>query len=259
MQAMVDRTDRGAMAARTATGAARRIADLEAALDALRSDRPVAFPTETVWGLAVPARSRPAVAALLRWKGRDEGRPMAVMVSRPDALEAAGIVLPALGHRLAEAFWPGPLTLVVADGPGFAPGIARADGALGVRCSPHPVAVALAAAAEEAGLGPLTATSLNRSGEAPARTIAEARVMWAPAESPDSPYGLAVSGLDAFGAAPSTVLDLTTGPARVLRWGAIDAGSLARFAGAIDLENALARPDRPGSTPQPHRQGDRPR
>lgn len=194
--------------------------DERRALEVLAEDGLVAFPTETVWGLAVRAESPRAVARLHGFKGRDAAKPVAVLVDRCDRLAEIGVRLGPAGARLAAAFWPGPLTLVCTCTRSLAPGVAAADGSVGVRCSPHPVAAALAAAALERGLGPLTATSLNRSGDAPARDIAEAMRVAAA-----DPAIFVVRG-EAGGAAPSTVVDVTGEALVVLREGAIPARSI---------------------------------
>jgi L-threonylcarbamoyladenylate synthase len=178
----------------------------------------VAYPTETVWGLAADARSERAVAALRAWKGRDAEKPMSVLVSDYGALAALGAEATPLAARLAAKFWPGPLTLVVRCAGAFAPGIASPDGAVGFRCSPHPVARALAE-----GAGVITATSFNRSGEAACRARAEAE------RCADAEVAL-VLGEDAQGAAPSSVVDATGVRLRVLREGAIPARALAAAA-----------------------------
>jgi tRNA A37 threonylcarbamoyladenosine synthetase subunit TsaC/SUA5/YrdC len=111
-------------------------------------------------------------------------------------------------------FWPGPLTLVVPVAAGrFAPGVARDDGAVGFRCSPHPAAATLARRLEGALAGPVTATSLNRTGQQPARDRAQALRICGTAAS--GFWLLDAAGPDAGGEAPSSVLDLT-GPEPVL-------------------------------------------
>jgi len=148
---------------------------LAAAVAHVRAGGLLAFPTETVWGLGADARSEAALARLRRWKGRSEGQPVSVLVASAESAHALGLPLPGAARRLAAAFWPGPLTIVVPAPPGrFATGVARADGAVGLRCSSHPRTAALVAALERAGGGPLTATSLNRHGEPPVRTRSEA-------------------------------------------------------------------------------------
>ncbi len=194
------------------------VASLAAAVARLRAGLLVAFPTETVWGLAADASSPDAVARLQAWKGRGPAQPLSVLVAEPGQAD-----LPPAGRRLAEAFWPGPLTLVASGARRLAPGVAREDGALGWRCSSHATARALAGAAAAAGLGPLTATSLNRSGEPPAGDRAAAAALCA---GPDAPALLDVDGPDAGGQAPSTVVDVTGPEPRVLREGAVPAAEL---------------------------------
>lgn len=204
----------------------------------LQAGGAVAFPTETVWGLAARALSELAVAQLRDWKGRGEDHPIAVLVSRSEALAGYGFELSELSRALARRFWPGPLTLVLPCQGRFAAGIARAgDGAVGVRCSSHPVARRLARESEAAGLGPLTATSLNRAGEAPARHLGEARELCGAGPV----FVIECGEADAFGEPPSTVLDATGVPPRVLRPGAIASEDLAAFlAAAFPDEGALS-------------------
>ncbi len=182
----------------------------------------VAYPTETVWGLGADARSERALEGLRTFKGRDADQPIAVLVTGLDGAARLGLHVEAAARRLARAFWPGPLTLVLPGGGRFARGVARQDGAVGLRCSPHPTARGLALALERAGVGPLTATSLNRSGDPPARDVAAARRIASAAREP-----LAVlDGPDAGGGLPSTVVDLTGEEPVVVRVGAIDEADL---------------------------------
>jgi L-threonylcarbamoyladenylate synthase len=188
----------------------------------LRAGGLVAYPTETVWGLGADARSEPALARLLAFKGRDAAQPIALLVTGLDAARRLGIRVDEPARRLAQAFWPGPLTLVLPGKGGFARGVERSDGAIGLRCSPHPTTRALAEAVERAGVGPLTATSLNRSGEQPATSADAARKLCAGTVE-------AVLVLDAAQAppgSPSTVVDLTGSEPVLLRRGGIDEGAL---------------------------------
>jgi L-threonylcarbamoyladenylate synthase len=178
----------------------------------------VAFPTETLWGLGADARSDEAVARLRRWKGGEQ--PLSVLVTGRPALEALGVEVGECARRLTDAFWPGPLTLVLPCHGRFAAGVSRADGALGLRCSPHPVAAALARALAAEGVGPITATSLNRHGTPPARSRAEAELACRSGDD-DAPLLFVGDGLDAGGGRPSTVVDCTGAAPVVLRWGAI--------------------------------------
>ena len=103
--------------------------------------------------------------------------------------------------------------------------MARSDGAVGVRCSSHPLSAALARRLAAEGVGPITSTSLNHSGATPATTSEQAREICG-ADS-DGPRILAVEGAEAGGEGESTVID-TTGPELVvLRWGALAKPNLA--------------------------------
>jgi len=195
------------------------IAEAEA-LDVLAGDGLVAFPTETVWGIAACASSEAAVSRLRAFKGRDADKPVSILVASPEAAAEVAADWGPPARDLAERFWPGPLTLVVKCGRRFARGVAAADGSVGLRCSPHPAAAALAAGARARGLGPVTATSLNRVGEPPARDRSEASRV----------CGDAIPMLEgeAGGEAVSSVVDVTGSRLRVLREGAIPAEELDR-------------------------------
>jgi tRNA A37 threonylcarbamoyladenosine synthetase subunit TsaC/SUA5/YrdC len=110
---------------------------------------------------------------------------------------------------------------VVRCGLVLAPGVAGPDGAVGFRCSPHPTALALARAAEAAGLGPLTATSLNKSGRPPAATRADVRRLI----GADDRLSAWLAG-EAGGEMPSTVVDATGPKLVLLRAGAIPKSAL---------------------------------
>ncbi len=199
---------------------------LDAAVARLARDGFIAYPTETVWGLGACADRPQAIERLFAWKGRADSNPLAVLVRSVDAAIELGCELDPIACRLAQAFWPGPLMLVVPCHGRLAPGVARGDGALGIRCSPHPVARALAERLARAGLGPLTSTSLNRSGEPPARDVDEAarrvaRGGKARGDSLGEPLLIDASGYDAGGSAPSTVVDCTKAVPEILREGAL--------------------------------------
>ena len=200
----------------------------------LRSGGLLAYPTETVWGLGADATSDAAIARLLRWKARDDGDPLAILVDLAADLPQLGFQIGPEAKRLAALFWPGPLTLVLRCRGRFAAGVAREDGAAGVRCSSHPLAAALARRLRTDRVGPITATSLNRSGSPPARIRADAERTCG--REPEQPRLLEVKGAEAGGDAASTVVDLASGRPVVLRWGAIAAEALepvlAELAGA---------------------------
>jgi tRNA threonylcarbamoyl adenosine modification protein (Sua5/YciO/YrdC/YwlC family) len=184
----------------------------------------LAYPTETVWGLGADATSDAAVGRLLRWKGRGGDSPLSIVVDTSTALENLGIDVSRGAYRVAAAFWPGPITLVLRCPRRFAAGVARADGAIGVRCSSHPLAAAIARRLRAEGVGPMTATSLNRSGDPAARSRAQAVALCG--EGDDMPRMVDVDQAESGGDEPSTVLDLTGAAPKVLRWGALPAEAL---------------------------------
>ncbi len=206
--------------------------EVSLAIERLAGGECVALPTETVWGLAACAGSESAVARLRAFKGRAETQPISLLVPDSEGLGEAGFDVSPTAQSLMTAFWPGPLTLVLPCTAAFAPGIAREDGAVGLRCSPHPVAAALSRAARKAGLGLLTATSLNRSGEPPAKTEHEARVICDADSIP--PHVLSVQFDAPPEGVPSSVLDLAGSVPRILRVGALSAETLYPY---LALEN----------------------
>ncbi|MDX1935169.1 MAG: L-threonylcarbamoyladenylate synthase, partial [Capsulimonadales bacterium] len=141
---------------------------IDEAADRLREGRLVAFPTETVYGLGANALDNDAVAALFALKGRPSTNPVIVHVADADAARALITDWPDNAERLARAFWPGPLTLVLPKTPAV-PGIVTAGGpTVGLRMPDHPVALRLLSAAAV----PIAAPSANRSEEVSPTTAA---------------------------------------------------------------------------------------
>ena len=127
----------------------------------LRAGQVVALPTETVYGLAADASRADAVAAIYRTKGRPDFNPLIVHV--PDMAAAREIaIFDARAEKIAAAFWPGPLTLVLplADGARIAPAVTAGLPTIALRCPAHPVMRAVL----QAGGMALAAPSANRSG-----------------------------------------------------------------------------------------------
>jgi L-threonylcarbamoyladenylate synthase len=144
---------------------------LARAIEALRTGDPIVYPTETFYGIGADAFSANALERIFAIKGRDVAKTIALIAHDEASAFAIASEVPDLARRLARAFWPGPLTIVMPARDGISPALVGPGGGIGVRVSSHPVARALAH-----GLGhPITATSANLSGAAPARTTAEAR------------------------------------------------------------------------------------
>lgn len=188
---------------------------LREAANTVRHGLLAVLPTDTVYGIAADAFTPSAVDALLAAKRRGRDMPVPVLVDSRRMLEGVAL-LPAAGHKLADAFWPGALTLVLRHTPALAWDLGDSRGTVAVRMPLHPVALDLIAAT-----GPLAVSSANLSGSPPAISVAEAQAA----------FGDDVDVyLDAGPCAepvPSTIVDLTDDVPTVLRAGAIDASSLA--------------------------------
>jgi L-threonylcarbamoyladenylate synthase len=189
---------------------------IDAAADALRSGHLVAFPTETVYGLGADARSDEAVVRLYEAKGRPRFNPLIVHVEHQEAAQRY-VVIDARARRLMDAFWPGPLTLVLprVEDSGVSSLAAAGLDTLAVRAPSHPIARALLRAFG----GPLVAPSANRSG----------RVSATQAQHVVSDFGGSVSivldgGPTMFGL-ESTIVELAPTPC-LLRAGALDRASV---------------------------------
>ncbi len=124
----------------------------------------VAFPTETVYGLGARADDDAAVARIFTLKNRPSGHPLIVHVAEPDDAARFTASMPALAQRLVEAFWPGPLTVIVPRAPGIAAAAAAGQPTIGLRCPAHAVAHALLMAARSVGVPGIAAPSANRFG-----------------------------------------------------------------------------------------------
>ncbi len=176
----------------------------------LRAGGLVAFPTETFYGLGAAALDGRAARRIFELKGRPEGKPLLALVDSLEMAERLGALTPA-ARALAARHWPGPLTLVVAARPGVPAEVTAGTGTIGVRVSSHPVATGLVAT-----LGaPVTAPSANPSGAAPPTTAAAVLAYF------EDRIDLVLDGGPTPGGAPSTVLDTTVEPPRVLREGAV--------------------------------------
>ncbi len=137
---------------------------IERAAQLLAAGELVAFPTETVYGLGARADDDAAVARIFQAKGRPETHPLIVHVADAAAALRFSAALPAVAQRLMDAFWPGPLTVIVPRAEGMAAAAAGGQPSIGLRCPSHPVAVALLAAAQRLGVAGVAAPSANRFG-----------------------------------------------------------------------------------------------
>lgn len=196
--------------------------DLAEARDWLRAGRIVAFPTDTFYGLAADPSSPDAVRALFDVKGRDASMAMPLIAARLDQVRRAGGPLNAAAERLARAFWPGPLSIVLDAAGTIVPEVHAGRQTVAIRIPAHRIAVALA----EAFGGAITATSANLSGQPP---VSRASALGPVAADPRV---LVVDAGETPGGAPSTIVDVRDDPPRLIRPGALAWEDILRILGA---------------------------
>ncbi len=194
--------------------AGQRAAGLEHAQRAIREHRCVVLPTDTVYGIAADAFSPQAVALLLAAKGRGRKMPPPVLIPRLNALDGLATDVPAEARRLAEAFWPGGLTLILHAQPSLDWDLGETKGTVALRLPADDVAQDLLTLT-----GPLAVSSANRTGQAAAQNAAEAEAQLA--ESVEVYLEGGHRPVEGDGAEPSTIVDATALPLRVVRQGAI--------------------------------------
>jgi len=181
----------------------------------IRAGGIVAIPTDTVYGLAADPFQPGAVERLFRLKGRPENKPILLLVDSRLQVERLTARLPATFDRVAARFWPGPLSIILPAADHLPARITAGVGSIALRMPGSTVVRRLIGAART----PLTGTSANRSGRAPAlsaRQVCE--------QFPAAPLWV-LDGGPSQSSAPSTILDLTGEP-RILREGAVPAAEV---------------------------------
>lgn len=204
--------------------------DIQRAVELLRAGKLVAFPTETVYGLGADARSSDAVREIFRVKGRPSTNPLIVHVSGVAMAKVYAREWPDSARRLAQRFWPGPLTFVLPRFKTLAPEVSAGLDTVGLRMPKHKLALDLIRAFD----GPLAAPSANKSTHVSPTT----------AQHVIDEFGDAIELILDGGACDvgieSTVLDLTRKPnPAILRPGGISREQIEAVIGAIDLPDHL--------------------
>lgn len=211
----------------------RRDATVTRAGAALRDGEIVVIPTDTVYGVAADAFNPHGTRRIFAAKERHRSFPLPVLVRSPKQLPGLCPMLPDGAEQLMAAYWPGPLTIVVAAQPGLRWDLGDNEGAIAVRMPLDEVALAIIRE-----VGPLAVTSANRSGEPPATTVEQAR------EQLGSMVRHYVDDGPRRTQTASTIVDLTRREPEVLREGAIpDADVLAVASGELDPLEAGQRLD----------------
>lgn len=205
-------------------------AQLAEAAALLRAGRLVAFPTETVYGLGGDALSPAAVERIFVAKGRPAEDPLIVHLARAADLPLVVAAMPPAAELLAEAFWPGPLTLVLPRGPAVPFVVTAGRETVAVRVPAHPLAQALIAAAGT----PVAAPSANRFGHTSPTTAAHVLA------DLDGRIDAVLDGGPTPIGVESTVLDLTAPTPTLLRPGGVSLEELAALLGEVAIGGRVA-------------------
>jgi L-threonylcarbamoyladenylate synthase len=183
---------------------------LDEAVNVLSRGGLVVLPTDTVYGIAADAFTPPAVQALLDAKGRGRQMPPPVLIPDVRTLDGLATNVPAGARALAEAFWPGGLTLIVRAQPSLAWDLGETRGTVALRVPDHETALALLRRT-----GPLAVSSANRTGSPAAVTAQQAH------EQLGDSVALYLDAGDAPGQVASSIVDATGDTLRLVRAGAL--------------------------------------
>jgi L-threonylcarbamoyladenylate synthase len=186
----------------------------------------LAYPTETVYGLGSRARVDD-VAALSVLKGRTPGKPFLLLVASRQMAEQAGLIFSAAANALAEAFWPGPLTLILPGGGRLPSTLCGPEGGFAVRWTSHAGMARLIGELDE----PLTSTSANRPGGPTAPGVGAIEDMFADAVAAGTL--LILDGGVLGNVPPSTIVDCTDKRPCLVREGALPRAELHRRVGRL--------------------------
>ena len=210
-----------------------RTAAIQQAVAALRRGELVGLPTETVYGLAADAGNPEAVRAIFALKGRPADHPLIVHIASVAQLSRWARTVPDAARALAEAFWPGPLTLILPRQPEVSDAVTGGQDTVGLRCPAHPVALAVL----EAFGGGLAAPSANRFGHVSPTSAAHVR-----AEFGDA-LPIVLDGGDCAVGIESTIVEFGAQGPRILRPGQISRAQVEAIIGpvAVGANAASAR------------------
>ena len=210
---------------------------IAAAVQTLKAGELVGLPTETVYGLAADAGSDAAVARIFAAKGRPANHPLIVHVADASGVDHFAANVPDFARRLIDAFWPGPLTLILPRRPGVGAAAAGGQDSIGLRCPSHPVAQAVLRACAAQGVFGLAAPSANPFGRVSPTTAAHVQAGMGDAL-------LVIDGGACDVGIESTIVDCTRGAPVLLRPGGISRAQVEAACGLPLREGAaLGAPD----------------
>ena len=213
------------MTAQLTAELAAQLSQVPRAVALLRAGELVAFPTETVYGLGADANNPLAIAKIFAAKGRPADHPLIVHLADASQIERWAIDIPEAARKLAAAFWPGPLTLILKRHPDVLDAVTGGQDTVGLRVPNHPLALQLLREFGGASGGGLAAPSANRFGHVSPTTAAHVR------EELGDSVSLILDGGPCAVGIESTILDLSGGEPRILRPGMIDADVIGAVLG----------------------------
>ena len=194
---------------------------IERAVELLQAGGVVAFPTETVYGLGCDAENEAAVQRIFAIKGRPTAHPLIVHLGKASEIASWSVEIPTVAWRLAERFWPGPLTVILRRSARVPDAVTGGLPTVGLRVPKHPVALALLRAL---GRG-LAAPSANRFGAVSPTTAAHVH------EDLGESVDLVLDGGPCEVGLESTIVDLSSGAAAILRPGGVSREDLEEVVG----------------------------
>ena len=221
------------------TGSAGAISVPEAAAELARGNL-VALPTETVYGLGADATNPRAVAGIFAAKGRPADHPLIVHLAPEASLDDWAIEIPEAARKLARAFWPGPLTMILKKSPRVPAIVTGGQDSVGLRCPSHPVAQRLLREFSKVGSGAVAAPSANKFGHVSPTTAQHVRDEFGP-DLLVLDGGACEVGLE------STIVDLTRGVPVLLRPGRISREDIAAVLGVAPRDRDVEAPRASGT------------
>ncbi|MDN5686109.1 MAG: threonylcarbamoyl-AMP synthase, partial [Brachybacterium sp.] len=211
-----------------------REAALTAATEAVRDGKLIVLPTDTVYGIGADAFTPDAVADLLEAKGRGRDVPPPVLIGDHAVLLALALDVPEYVERLAEEFWPGPLTLILNAQPSLTWDLGETRGTVALRMPDDEIALDLLRRT-----GPLAVSSANRHGKSAALTVLDAATQLGDAVEEYLDGGTARLGTS------STIIDATVVPAEIVREGSLSAEDVVAVVGDIFTAPEPEEPEQP--------------
>jgi L-threonylcarbamoyladenylate synthase len=212
---------------------------IDQAVKILRGGGLVAFPTETVYGLGADARNSAAIERIYQAKGRPSTNPLIVHVADAEIARRYAANWPANAEKLAKAFWPGPITLVVPKSGEIVPEATAGRETVGLRAPNHPLALALLRAFD----GPLAGPSANRSNRISPTTAEHVR------QSLGDRVDLILDGGPCGVGIESTVIDLSSAKPAILRPGGISREAIEAVIGPVEMPTIISDLSKSAASP----------